>query len=274
MPEGRPSARAGGSRKAGAAGGVAVKAKRGGFTLIEMLVVITIIAILVGLLFPAYQAVFRSAYETQCQNHLNQLGQITVAWCQGHDGFFPRPVPSDTQAGWCYGLDSGVCVDLGLYMKNKLVGSPEIFLCPTHADEFAVDRGDSTHVYWQTADTRPHKSKARFWGSYAMNSNVYSANGPRLHSDFSSNHILLVEEDPVNSNFDDSQIGEQSGEAITTRHQGYGYIACMDGHVIKMTPDVFRDSKRPKSAVSPKEWDDWKNGTAAHPEYKEYRWVP
>ena len=214
-----------------------MKTKRGGFTLIEMLVVITIIAILVALLFPAYQGVFRSAYETQCQNRLNQLGQITVAWCQAHDGFFPRPVATTTQAGWCYGDSGGVCLDLGLYWKAKLVGSPEIFLCPMHMDEFAVYQDTGTHVYWKTDDTQ-HKSNTRFWGSYAMNSNVYTTDGPRLHSDFSSNHILFVEEDPVASTFDDSQIGA-SGDVITNRHQGYGYIACMDGHVTKMTPADF-----------------------------------
>jgi hypothetical protein len=153
---------------------------------------------------------------------------------------------SATQAGWCYGLDSSgsVCVDLGLYWKGKLVGSPEIFLCPIHVDEFAVYRGAGTNVYWKTdiITTPAHKNSARFWGSYAMNSNVYSGNEPRLHSDFSSNHILFVEEDPVNSNFNDSQIGEQTGEAIAGRHQGYGYIACMDGHVTKMTLANFANT--------------------------------
>jgi len=226
-----------------------VKAKRGGFTLIEMLVVIAIITILVALLFPAYQGVFRSAYETQCQNRLNQLGQITLAWCQAHDGLFPRPVPSGTQAGWCYGLDSGnVCLYLGLYWNGKLVGSPEIFLCPMHVEEFSAylvtETTTQRPLYWKTDVTTPvHKQKDRFWGGYAMNSNVYtSANEPRLHSDFSSNHILLVEEDPVNSNFNDSQIGEQSGETIASRHAGYGYMACMDGHVIKMTPADFANT--------------------------------
>ncbi len=245
-----------------------MKATRGGFTLIELLVVITIIALLVALLFPAFQAVFRSAYETQCQNHLNQLGQITVAWCQAHDGFFPPPAPSGTQAGWCYGDSGGVCVDLGLYMKNKLVGSPEIFLCPIHADEFAVYRGAGTNVYWTTdiITTPPHKNSARFWGSYAMNSNVYSADEPRLHSDFSSNHILLVEEDPANSTFNDSQIGE-SGDAITSRHQGYGYIACMGGHVIKMDKARFDMTKRTGAAAlaGPEEFRN---------EYIESRWTP
>ena len=248
-----------------------MKAKRGGFTLIEMLVVITIIAILVGLLFPAFQAVFRSAYETQCQNHLNQLGQITVAWCQAHDGFFPRPVASATQAGWCYGLDSGnVCLYLGLYWNGKLVGSPEIFLCPMHVEEFSayVVNASTTQkpMYWKTDNTQ-HKSNTRFWGGYAMNSNVYaSANEPRLHSDFSSNHILFVEEDPVASTFNDSQIGV-SGDAITNRHQGYGYIACMDGHVIKMDETRFEKTKQTKAEAlaGPEEFRN---------EYLEARWKP
>jgi len=225
-----------------------VKTKRGGFTLIEMLVVITIIAILVALLFPAFQGVFRSAYETQCQNRLNQLAQVTLVWCQARDGFFPRPVPSATQAGWCYGDSGGVCIYLGLYWKGKLVGTPEIFLCPMHMDEFSAclvtETTTQKPMYWKTdviANPR-HENSARFWGSYAMNSNVYSDDGPRLHSDFSSNHILFVEEDPQNINFNDSQIGELSGEAITNRHQGYGYIACMDGHVIKMTPEEFANT--------------------------------
>jgi len=219
-----------------------VKARRIGFTLIEMLVVILIIAILAGLLFPAFQRLVGEAINTQCQNRLRQLGQITLTWCQEHDGFFPRSVPSGTQAGWLYGLDSGVCVDLGLYWKAK-VDSEEIVLCPAHKDEFKVYRGGGTHVYWKTEDTR-HNSHTRFWGSYAMNSNVYTSAGePLLDSDFSSNHILLVEEDPVNSNFNDSQIGSQTGDVITDRHQGYGYIACMAGHVIKMTKDEFNATK-------------------------------
>ena len=221
-----------------------MRTKRGGFTLIEMLVVITILAILVGLLFPAFQGVFRSANETQCQNHLNQLAQVTVAWCQAHDGFFPRPVAvSDTQAGWCYGDSGGVCIYLGLYWKGKLVGSPEIFLCPMHMDEFSAylvtDPTTQKPMYWKTDVIA---NPPRLWGSYAMNSNVYTTDGPRLHSDFSSNHILLVEEDPQSDNFNDSQIGELSGEAITNRHQGYGYVACMGGHVIKMTPADFTNN--------------------------------
>ncbi len=51
-----------------------VRSLRRGFTLVELLVVITVIAILAGLLFPVFGTVQESARQSACQNKLSQLG--------------------------------------------------------------------------------------------------------------------------------------------------------------------------------------------------------
>ncbi len=54
--------------------------RRAGFTLVELLVVITIIGILVALALPAIMGAIETARRTQCSNNLHQIGIAVTAY--------------------------------------------------------------------------------------------------------------------------------------------------------------------------------------------------
>lgn len=79
--------------------------QRNAFTLVELLVVITIIGILVGLLLPAVQQARESGRQTECKNNLKQLVTALASY-ESDIGHFPPGREG------CDGWNSDICANV------------------------------------------------------------------------------------------------------------------------------------------------------------------
>lgn len=96
--------------------------RRRGFTLIELMVVVTIIVILIALFLPALRQARMQAQRANCMSNIRQVTQAFISYAADHDGQFLSLDANNAQVGIASQSDTGqVIVGLYPYLRNSRV---------------------------------------------------------------------------------------------------------------------------------------------------------
>lgn len=136
-------------------------ARRGAFTIVELMVVITIAVAITALTVGGYRSIAEGNQRVSCQTNLTQIYQALRLYSNDYDGFFPYHDPSNT-------LGRGTGLGLwALYAKqsstspDQLAQLGEVFPGTAQEKPFAFYLrsrkqlhcpADTDHEFWTTTD--------------------------------------------------------------------------------------------------------------------------
>lgn len=127
--------------------------KHRGFTLMELLIVLAVIATLAGIGIPLGRSMIAKSREAACLNQLRSLGVALESYLQDHNQILP-----DLAMGRSSKSDDSPVLETVLF---SYVETPDAFKCPQDEREFAKS---GSSYFWNHLQSKLPVSQVAFFG--------------------------------------------------------------------------------------------------------------
>jgi len=174
--------------------------RRRGFTLLELLVVVAIIAVLVGILAPAMSGARGEATKAKCLANLHALGQAMATYSIDDEKGYTTPVHPKAESSWHYDGEYEYGGKTGVYMfefgdfaeENRILNRyiygeaknvpAKLFQCPS--DQGVQPAPVDFEPFFFLAKTRNRPIHASTGTSYRLNNHIDFLNNTEFDGAF------------------------------------------------------------------------------------------